>query len=190
MTLDNTFKLLFGVFNEATGILAAGRHRSARQLPAHAKRPRKQLISGTRKRREERTKAASFVGIAAERLSACRGGLRTGDPTQSETSVWGSVRYAAPYHGRGEAYRAKGDNDRAIADYDQAIQFDPKYAAAYKNRGYTYLGRGDHDWAIAAFDQALKLNPSLAKSREGLARVQGLLAKPPNPGTQTNAPTR
>ncbi|WP_076867004.1 hypothetical protein [Bradyrhizobium mercantei] len=39
---------------------AAGRHRSARQLPTYAKRTRKQLISGTRKRREERTKAAGL----------------------------------------------------------------------------------------------------------------------------------
>ncbi|WP_431014900.1 hypothetical protein [Bradyrhizobium pachyrhizi] len=39
---------------------AAGRHRSARQLPTYAKRTRKQLISGTLKRREERTKAAGL----------------------------------------------------------------------------------------------------------------------------------
>jgi hypothetical protein len=39
---------------------AAGRHRSARQLPTYAKRTRKQLISGTKKRREERTKAANL----------------------------------------------------------------------------------------------------------------------------------
>jgi hypothetical protein len=37
---------------------AAGRHRSARQLPTYAKRTRKQLISVARKRRQERTKAA------------------------------------------------------------------------------------------------------------------------------------
>ena len=37
---------------------AAGRHRSARQLPTYAKRTRKQLISGAKKRREERTKPA------------------------------------------------------------------------------------------------------------------------------------
>ncbi len=37
---------------------AAARHRSTRQLPAYAKRTRKQLISGSKKRREERTKAA------------------------------------------------------------------------------------------------------------------------------------
>jgi hypothetical protein len=39
---------------------AAGRHRSTRQLPTYAKRTRKQLISGTKKRREERTKAAGL----------------------------------------------------------------------------------------------------------------------------------
>jgi hypothetical protein len=37
---------------------AAARHRSTRQLPTYAKRTRKQLISGSKKRREERTKAA------------------------------------------------------------------------------------------------------------------------------------
>src|ERR1700691_1542311 len=35
---------------------AAGRHRSRHQLPTYAKRTRKQLISGSKKRREERTK--------------------------------------------------------------------------------------------------------------------------------------
>jgi hypothetical protein len=48
---------------------AAGRHRSARQLPTYAKRTRKQLISGTKKRREERKKSGRFVGIAADCLS-------------------------------------------------------------------------------------------------------------------------
>jgi hypothetical protein len=30
------------------------------------------------------------------------------------------------YDGRGNAYNKKGDLDRAIADYTQAIQLDPK----------------------------------------------------------------
>jgi hypothetical protein len=37
---------------------AAARHRSTRQLPTYAKRTRKQLISGSKKRREERTRSA------------------------------------------------------------------------------------------------------------------------------------
>jgi hypothetical protein len=39
---------------------AAGRHRSARQIPTYAKRTRKQLISGAIKRRAERTKAGGL----------------------------------------------------------------------------------------------------------------------------------
>jgi hypothetical protein len=39
---------------------AAGRHRSARQLPTYAKRTRKQLVSVANKRRAERTKAADL----------------------------------------------------------------------------------------------------------------------------------
>jgi hypothetical protein len=40
---------------------AAARHRSTRQLPTYAKRTRKQLISGSKKRREERAKAALIL---------------------------------------------------------------------------------------------------------------------------------
>src|SRR5271155_3492357 len=39
---------------------AAGRHRSARQLPTYAKRTRKQLVSVATKRRSERTKGANL----------------------------------------------------------------------------------------------------------------------------------
>jgi hypothetical protein len=48
---------------------AAGRHRSTRHLPTYAKRTRKQLISGAKKRREERTKAADLSELAADCLS-------------------------------------------------------------------------------------------------------------------------
>jgi len=39
---------------------AAGRHRSSRQLPTYAKRTSKQLITATKKRREERTRSFLF----------------------------------------------------------------------------------------------------------------------------------
>jgi hypothetical protein len=39
---------------------AAGRRRSARQLPTYAKRTRKQFVSGAQKRRAERTKPAGL----------------------------------------------------------------------------------------------------------------------------------
>jgi tetratricopeptide (TPR) repeat protein len=98
---------------------------------------------------------------------------------------------------RSEAYLSKGDYDRAIADANEAIRLD-QYAEAYNIRGEAHEAKNDLDHAIADFDQALKLaetytgnvEPLLARARNGLGRVQALLAKRSNPGAQTSAPAR
>jgi tetratricopeptide (TPR) repeat protein len=95
---------------------------------------------------------------------------------------------AFAYNNRGLAYSRKGDDDRAIADCDQAIRLDPKLALPYKqHRGNAYNSKGDYDGTIADADQALKLDPSLADAQRGCVRVQALLAKRSNLGAQTNA---
>ena len=53
------------------------------------------------------------------------------------------------YLNRGNAYFNKGDHDRAIADYTEAIRLDPKYANAYGRSRQQPTGKGDHDRAIA-----------------------------------------
>lgn len=68
------------------------------------------------------------------------------------------------FYNRGLAYQDKGDNDRAIQDYDQAIRLNPSYADAFSNRGNTYAAKGDNDRAIQDFDQAIRFNPSVAQS--------------------------
>ena len=63
---------------------------------------------------------------------------------------------------RGDAYADKGDLDRAIADYNEAIRLDPKYAVALKNRGNMYDDKGDLDRAIADYNEAIRLDPQYA----------------------------
>jgi tetratricopeptide (TPR) repeat protein len=60
------------------------------------------------------------------------------------------------------AYRAKGDNDRAIADYSEAIRLSPSYAVAYNNRGLVYHDMRHYERAIADYNDAIRLNPSYA----------------------------
>jgi tetratricopeptide (TPR) repeat protein/energy-coupling factor transporter ATP-binding protein EcfA2 len=61
---------------------------------------------------------------------------------------------------RGASF-ALSDPDRAMAEYDQAIQSDPT-SINYTIRGLVYKDKGDYDRAIADFDQAIRLNPKFA----------------------------
>ena len=85
------------------------------------------------------------------------------DCTQSINSGKWKGRYlAAFYTNRAAAYRATGDNDRAIADLNEAIRLDPKLAMAHNNRGAAYNEQGDNDRAIADYNEAIRIDPKLA----------------------------
>ena len=70
---------------------------------------------------------------------------------------------AGGYLNRGIAYRAKGEPDRAIADFTQAIKLNPR-ASAYNTRGTAYGDKGEYDAAIADFTKAIELDPQDAKA--------------------------
>ncbi len=63
---------------------------------------------------------------------------------------------------RGDTYFNKGEYDRAIQDYDQAIELKPDHALAFNNRGFAYHEKGEYDRAIADYDRAIQLNPDYA----------------------------
>jgi tetratricopeptide (TPR) repeat protein len=66
---------------------------------------------------------------------------------------------AALYNNRGIEYSGKHDYDDAIADYDLAIELDPKYVLAYNNRGMTYAAKSNYNRAIADYSQAILIDP-------------------------------
>ena len=80
----------------------------------------------------------------------------------SATSFRLDPKDARAYDRRGQAYGNKGDWDKAIADYSEAIQRDPKDAQVYGYRGLAYGYKGDWDKAIADYSEAIRLDPKAA----------------------------
>ena len=57
---------------------------------------------------------------------------------------------------RGIAYSYKGDDERALADYDLCLQLRPTYGSAYNNRGLIFMRRGELQRALDEFNLAVK----------------------------------
>ena len=78
---------------------------------------------------------------------------------------------------RGYAYVKKGDFEKAIVDFTEAIRLNPKHAWAYLSRAHAYMNV-DHEKALADFREVIKLEPNNASAyfnRGWLYRKQGHL---------------
>ena len=66
---------------------------------------------------------------------------------------------AEAYYGRGTVYLNQGDDDKAIAEFTEAIGLDPTSADAYNRRGFAYANLEEYDKAIADYNKAIRLDP-------------------------------
>ena len=64
------------------------------------------------------------------------------------------------YLARGELRSRRGDLDRAIADFDEAIRLGPDKAPAYSHRGNAWRSKGDKDRALADYEAAIRIDPN------------------------------
>ena len=64
---------------------------------------------------------------------------------------------AADYFSFGIHYQQSREFDKAMDNYDQAIELNPQYADAYNNRGETKASLDDYHGAIADYNKALEI---------------------------------
>ena len=82
---------------------------------------------------------------------------------------------AGTFVNRGILYMLAGDEDRAVRDYDQAIQLDPSQAEAWLNKAVAMVNSGKGSNAIDLADHSLQLRtqkPALAYYVRGLGHEE------------------
>ncbi|NET59448.1 MAG: tetratricopeptide repeat protein [Symploca sp. SIO2E6] len=66
---------------------------------------------------------------------------------------------AVDYNNRGLIYFQSGQPEKALADYNKALQLNPQLDSVYNNRANYYVSVGKLSEALADYEQALDLNP-------------------------------
>lgn len=66
---------------------------------------------------------------------------------------------AVNYNNRGLIYFQSGQRDKALSDYNKALELNPELDSAYNNRANYYASNGQLAEALTDYEQALDLNP-------------------------------
>jgi tetratricopeptide (TPR) repeat protein len=99
----------------------------------------------------------------------------------------GSERTALDYFNLGRAAFGRGQVDKAIAAFREAIRMNPEYFEAHGNLGNALQAKGDLDGAIAAYRDAIRINPEYADSYGALG--DALQANGDNAGAKSSFET-
>ena len=98
------------------------------------------------------------------RISACTRIIDQGGGRNSQMR-------AGAFNNRGIAYFSKGEFERAIRDFDDAISAKPNNPVLYHNRGMAFYNKGDNEAAIRSYDQAISIHPKYAAAYNDRANV-------------------
>ena len=94
----------------------------------------------------------------ARAIAGCTRIIQSGDEDQTNLGT--------AYNNRGVGYASIKQLDRAMADYNIAIELNPGLAEAYANRGLAY-GNDDYERAIVDFNRTIQLKPTYATAYAG-----------------------
>ncbi len=86
-------------------------------------------------------------------------GISKSDSTTEKPFFSRNTSYSDAYNNRGIDYAKRGQYQRAIDAYNQAIRLQPDQAMTYNNRGAAYCNLGQYDLAIDDFNNAIRLSP-------------------------------
>ena len=116
---------------------------------------------------EAEIKQTSEARISDAKVSDVTDGAKPDDPTVSQPAIGNADTTGAKsgdsefYRERGMAFYRNGDLDRALADFDAAIELDPRSASAYIDRSLVLYRKAEPERAFADIAHANRIDNSL-----------------------------
>jgi alginate O-acetyltransferase complex protein AlgJ len=77
----------------------------------------------------------------------------------------------------GNDYLMKGDTDKAIVEFQKALQQRPDDPKSYNNLGFALLKVRKFDTALTQFQKAIQLDPNHEKANQNLRFIKNILSK-------------
>lgn len=126
-------------------------------------------------------KIASLILILLLAALTTRTILRNMDFRNSDT-LWLATAKTSPlvpqnHNNVGELYARQDNWEKAIEEFETAIELEPKFAVAYQNLANAYYQLEKYDLAIENYQKALSLNPNLWLSYHNLATIYASAGK-------------
>ena len=95
---------------------------------------------------------------------------------KNEDNLWIATGKTSPsspntHNNLGDVYGRWGDKQRALQEFQKAIELKPNYGDAYHNLANTYRELGQIDKALENYQNALKFNPNLWQSYQNIAAI-------------------
>lgn len=94
----------------------------------------------------------------------------------TEDNLWIATAETSPsgfviHNNLGDVYARQNNPEKAIAEFQKAIEINPGYADAFHNMANTYQATGKIQEAIINYQKAAELNPRLWQSHQNLASI-------------------
>ena len=95
---------------------------------------------------------------------------------KSEETLWFATVKVSPsgpniHNNLGDVYARQGNMQKAIEEFQKAIEINPNYADAFHNLANTYQRTGMIQEAADSYKKAIEINPRLWQSHQNLAEI-------------------
>jgi tetratricopeptide (TPR) repeat protein len=126
-----------------------------------------------------------IIVIVVTLLAGCGGSGSEGEPPAPTSVPPTSTTAATPtlsagdHVDQGMEYYDQGELDKAIAEFEKAIELDPNDAEAHRNLGTAYGEQGKWEECAAAYERAIEIDPDFGEAYGDLTAAYFYLERIP-----------